>query len=156
MGGTGSEAAVELSVAGTQTGSIYSSVLSAPVNGIKASTVAVTMKNVYAGGTTSYSGSALSLTTCASADASTGTAGLRSMAYSTANFTNVTSGSEDLQIVTGGSPSPVDTGTDTTGDSAPLNFTTDIAGTTRTGTWDIGAFAAAGSVAIRRRSVIIQ
>jgi hypothetical protein len=33
----------------------------------------------------------------------------------------------------------INMGTDTSGESAPLNFNTDIDGTTRSGTWDIGA-----------------
>ena len=35
-------------------------------------------------------------------------------------------------------------GTNTSGDAAPMNFTTDIDGDTRDSTWDIGADAATG------------
>lgn len=85
-------------------------------------------------------------TTCASED-TTGSTGLQSIAYNTTNFTNVTAGSENLHIPTGSALK--DVGTDTSGDAAPLNFTVDIDGETRTGTWDVGAdeFVSAGSTA---------
>jgi hypothetical protein len=76
------------------------------------------------------------MTTCASSDA-TGSAGLQNIAANTTNFTNVTAGSEDFHLPAGSAL--IDVGTDTSGDAAPLNFTDDIDGVTRTGTWDIGA-----------------
>jgi hypothetical protein len=76
------------------------------------------------------------MTTCASSD-TTGSTGLQNIAYDTTNFTNVTAGSEDLHIPTGSALK--DVGTDTSGDAAPMNFTTDIDGETRSGTWDVGA-----------------
>lgn len=98
-------------------------------------------KNCYAysgGGFPAYFGEAgatLTLTTSAASDTS-GTAGLDNIAYSTANFVNVTPGSEDFHLPSG---SALDaTGTDTSGDAAPLNFTTDMDGAARTGTWDVG------------------
>ena len=112
----------------------------------------VTVKNCYAGGGsfgTDYWG-ITNMTTSASSDATSGSVGLRSIAVSTtadathAGFTNITGGSEDFHIKVG---SPlIDVGTDTSGDAAPLNFTDDIDGVTRTGTWDIGAdeYVAAG------------
>lgn len=102
---------------------------------------AIVAKNCYAGGS-SYqawnadSGSTLTQTTCAASD-TTGTAGLDNVAVNTTNFTNVTAGSEDYHIPTGSALKNV--GTDTSGDAAPFNFTTDIDGATRSGTWDVGA-----------------
>lgn len=91
-------------------------------------------KNCYVSATTCYSG--LTLTTCASSD-TTGSSGLQSIAASTSVFTNVTAGSEDFHLVSG---SPlIDAGTDLSGD-----FTTDIDGATRSGTWDVGADEFAG------------
>lgn len=95
----------------------------------------VTAKNCYAGGssTEDYAGT-ITKTTCASSDA-TGSAGLTGIAVSTqadathAGFTNITAGTEDFHIVSG---SPfIGAGTDTSGDAAPMNFTTDIDGETR-------------------------
>ena len=74
--------------------------------------------------------------TCASDD-TTGSAGLQNIAYDVATFTNVTTGSEDYSLA-GDSPL-LATGTDTTGDTAPLDFTTNIAGATRS-SWNVGAF----------------
>lgn len=67
----------------------------------------------------------------------------------TLTFTNTTAGSEDFHLVSGDTDA-IDKGTDTSGESAPLNLTTDIDGTTRSGTWDIGAdeYAAANSQVI--------
>lgn len=98
-----------------------------------------TARNCYFSGTTSYQGTH-TLTTSASSDATTGSVGLRSIAYSTANFTNVTAGSENLHLVSGSAL--IDVGTDLS-----ASFTVDIDGVTRSGTWDIGAdeyVAAAG------------
>lgn len=78
------------------------------------------------------------LTTCAASDTTGTSAGLDNIAYNTTNFTNVTTGSEDLRLPSGSAL--VDVGQDTTGESDPLNFTDDITGTTRTGTWDVGAY----------------
>lgn len=71
------------------------------------------------------------ITTSASSD-TTGTSGLQNISYSTSNFTNVTSGSEDLHLVSGSAL--INAGTDLS-----ATFTTDIDGDTRSGTWDIGA-----------------
>jgi hypothetical protein len=91
-----------------------------------------TATNCYGGGNvTSAFTSNITLTTCASSDA-TGTSGLQSIAYSTSNFTNVTGGSEDLRIPSGSAL--VNVGTSLAG-----TFTTDIQGETRSGSWDIGA-----------------
>jgi hypothetical protein len=105
-----------------------------------------TAKNCYAAsnGGAAYSGT-ITKTTCASSDA-TGSAGLQNIVLNTTNFTNVTAGSEDFHLPAGSAL--IDVGTDTSGDAAPLNFTDDIDGVTRTGTWDIGAdeYVAAGVV----------
>ena len=67
----------------------------------------------------------------------------------TLTFVSTTAGSEDFHLVSTDTDA-IDKGTDTSGDSAPMNFTTDIDGVTRTGTWDIGAdeYVAAGGVYI--------
>jgi hypothetical protein len=121
---------------GTQTTNIYSSTVVANTTAI--TTVdSATIKNVYAHGTTAAYSGTFAMTNAASSDA-TGSAGLQSIAYSTANFTNVTAGSQDLHIPSGSAL--INTGTDTSSESAPLNFTTDIDGENRTvGAWDIGA-----------------
>lgn len=104
-------------------------------------------KNCYAKGSTAGYKSGGTLTTCASSDTS-GSAGLQNIAYSTANFTNVTGGSEDLSLVSGSAL--IDVGTDTSGDAAPLDFTDDIDGTARGATWDVGVFEylSSGAIAI--------
>lgn len=108
-------------------------------NGIQDAAAAATLvgRNTYAAGTTAFS-AMTTMTTCASSD-TTGSAGLQNVAHSTANFTNVTAGSEDYHLVTGSAL--IDVGTDLSG-----SFTTDIDGATRSGTWDIGAdeFVTAG------------
>jgi hypothetical protein len=98
-------------------------------------------KNCYAGGATFKcynveAAGSLAMTTCASSD-TTGSGGLTNIAVNTTNFTNVTPGSEDWHIPSGSALK--DTGTDTSGDAAPFNFTTDIEGGTRGPSWDIGA-----------------
>jgi hypothetical protein len=105
--------------------------------GINRTTGTLVAKNCYASGPSgfAYNGT-ITKTTCASSD-TTGTVGLQSIALSTANFVNVTSGSENLHLVSGSAL--IDVGTTTSGAAAPLNFTTDIDLQTRTGTWDIGA-----------------
>jgi cytoskeletal protein CcmA (bactofilin family) len=97
----------------------------------------VVAKNCYSGGNTNgdYSGT-ITMTTCASSD-TTGSTGLQSIAVSTSNFINVTADSEDYHLTSGSALK--DVGTNTSGDSAPLNFTSDIDGNTRSGTWDVGA-----------------
>ena len=95
----------------------------------------ITARNCYVGNTSTsdYSGT-ITKTTCASEDTS-GSAGLQSIAYSTATFTNVTAGSEDYHLVVGSAL--IGVGTDLS-----ATFTDDIDGQTRptgAGTWDIGA-----------------
>lgn len=98
-------------------------------------------RNCYSGNNTGSDYSGGTLTTCASEDL-TGTSGLRSIAYSTANFVSVTGGSEDFHLVSGSAL--IDVGTDLS-----ATFTTDIDGATRSGTWDIGADEYAGAAATK-------
>lgn len=105
----------------------------------------VTIKNSYGRSTgTVYSGT-ITCTTCAHSTSETKTGSTASVAYSTANFTNVTSTTEDLKLVSGSAL--INAGTDLSGD-ANYAFSTDFDGTTRSGTWDIGfdEYVAASSV----------
>jgi hypothetical protein len=123
---------------------VYSTVGIAQYKGIRNIEGTLTCKNCYfsaAGG--AYYGT-IDLTTCASSD-TTGTAGLQNIAANTTQFVNVTAGSENFHLAGTGS-ALYNVGTDTTGDAAPLNFTTDIDGETRDATWDIGADAAVTSL----------
>jgi hypothetical protein len=89
----------------------------------------VTAKNCYGGGSLSgdYYGT-MTKTTCASSD-TTGDTGLQSIPVSAATFVNVTPGSEDFHLAAGSAL--IGVGTDTSGDAAPMNFTTDIDGDSR-------------------------
>ena len=86
----------------------------------------VVVKNTYAKGSTAAYTGTMTLTTSASSDA-TGTSGLQNVAADTTTFTNVTGGSEDYHLPGTGSPL-YHVGTDTSGDSAPVDFATDIDG----------------------------
>ncbi len=101
----------------------------------------VTAKNTYFGGSSSadYSGT-ITKTTCASEDA-TGSAGLQGIALDTDTFVNVSAGTEDFHLAADGLSPLQGVGTDTSGDAAPMDFTTDIDGDARDATWDIGADA---------------
>jgi len=140
---------------GTQ--NFYGSTFASPANGLfRDAPATVVAKNCYAYGNSgsAYVGT-ITLTTCASEDA-TGTAGLQNIAYSTsagAYFTNVTGGSEDHHI--SGSSDLKDAGTDTSGDSAPLDFSDDIEGTAQSGTWDIGAIVAPAAAGAPSRGLIM-
>jgi hypothetical protein len=93
----------------------------------------VTAKNTYVGNCddAEYDGT-VTRTTCAHASSTSYSGSTANVAYSTANFTNVTTNSEDFHLV---DDSPlIGVGTDLS-----TTFTTDITGATRT-TWDIGAF----------------
>lgn len=98
-----------------------------------------TLKNVYCGGNTSdisetggsYAPAGWSYTTVMVSAAYSATGLTASIAYSTANFTNVTAGSVDIHLVSGSAL--IDAGTDLSG-----TFTVDINGATRSGTWDVG------------------
>jgi len=112
---------------------VYSSTVISGYEGLtKASGVTLVCKNVYAsrgGEQAAYSGSP-TLTTCASSDA-TGTAGLQNIAVDTDTFVNVSAGTEDFHLAADGLSPLQGVGTDTSGDAAPMNFTTDIDGDTR-------------------------
>ena len=58
--------------------------------------------------------------------------------YVSKTLTFVNAAGDDYHLASGDTDA-IDMGTATSGESAPLNFTTDIDGTTRSGTWDIGA-----------------
>jgi hypothetical protein len=73
----------------------------------------------------------------ASSDSWSGSTGLQNIAVDANNFKNITSGSEDFHIPPGSALK--DAGTNTSGDAAPMNFTTDIDRLNRAGNWDIGA-----------------
>lgn len=76
-------------------------------------------------------------TTCRHSTSQSITGSTGSTAYSTSNFTNVTSGSEDFTLPSGSAL--IDAGTDLSGDSG-YPFSTDILGATRSGTWEVGPF----------------
>ena len=92
---------------------------------------------------------AFTLTTCASSD-TTGSAGLQSIAFSTANFTSVTIGAEDFHLVSGSALIGVGTVTSDT-----LDFNGDTWGTPR----DLGIYTySTGSTGIpilRRRRMLM-
>lgn len=118
---------------------LYSSTIIDTYRGVRrdsGTTNAVVIKNTYAEGSNAAYSGVVTLTTSASSD-TTGTAGLQSIAVNTTQFVNVTGGSEDFHLAGTGS-ALYGVGTDTSGDSSPLNFTTDIDGETRS-SWDIGA-----------------
>lgn len=119
--------------------SVYSCTFQHNGYGIRQTAGTVIAKNVYVrtdGGSDGYSGT-MTLTTCASSG-TTGSAGLQSIAYDTTQFTNVTAGSEDYDLPVGSAL--IDVGTDTSGDTAPLDFTDDIEDEVRGLTWDVGAY----------------
>jgi len=126
------------------TWNIYNCTMIGGQSGVFVGGGTVNVKNCYAAGNGSgqsyyNDGGTLNLTTCASSD-SYGSTGLTSIAVNTTNFKNVTSGSENFGLPsTSGLKGK---GTNTTGSSAPLNFTTDIVNYTyNTSAWDVGAFA---------------
>jgi hypothetical protein len=127
---------------GTGTANVYSNTF---VGGgrcvLTAGTGSIVAKNVYASGvTTAYYniGAGITMTTCGSSD-TTGSVGLQNIAVDTDTFVNVSAGTEDFHLAADGLSPLQGVGTDTSGDAAPMNFTTDIDGETRSGTWDIGA-----------------
>lgn len=93
-----------------------------------------------------------SVTTCHHSTSQSITGSTGNTTYDTSNFTNVTSGSEDLSLPSGSAL--IDVGTDLSAD-ADYPFNTDILGATRSGTWDVGAFEYAGP-AFDWRDVILR
>ena len=127
----------------------------------------ITVKNTYAGGTVTedfYRGAGtLDKTNCASEDSSaddTGTGETAancdvSVALDTDTFVNVTYATADYHMAADGNSPLMAQGADTSGESSPLNFTTDIDGQTRDATWDIGADAWVVSAATRNNVVMM-
>lgn len=116
---------------------VYSCTLVGGTAGLTRASGTVTAKNCYVGGSSiaCFSGT-VALTTSASSDA-TGSVGHQGIPASTANFVSVTPGAENFHLVSGAAL--VGAGTNTSGEAAPLNFTTDIDGQVRPLIWDIGA-----------------
>lgn len=119
-----------------------STICKATVYGVYDSGSTSACTNVYSGGNSNDYQTVDSFTTCMSADAATRTGVTNNIAFTTANFTNVSANTEDLHITSSSALKNV--GTDLSG-----TFTTDIDNETRpTGanTWDIGAdeYVAAG------------
>jgi hypothetical protein len=143
----------------TTTMSLYSSTIISGDYCIRCLAGTITAKNVYAGGGTTEDwygvGSGITCTTCMSSDAATRAGVTKSIALNTTNFTNVTYATADYHVPLGSAL--IGVGTDTSGDAAPMNFTTDIDGETRSGTWDIGAdeYIAAGGAAMINNILII-
>ena len=99
----------------------------------------MTLRNCYVGNcTTEYTGT-MTRTTCAHSSSTSYSGSTAEVAFSTANFINVTADSYDMHLTSGSALR--DAGTDLS-----ATFNTDIDGETRTGTWDIGAdeYVAAG------------
>ena len=126
------------------TGYVYSTTVVGGYYGLLANGGSITAKNCYVSATSCYD--SCTITTCASSD-NTGTSGLRAIAADTDTFVNVSAGSEDYHLAADGLSPLQGVGTNTSGDTAPLNFTDDIDGETRTGTWDCGADQHAAAVA---------
>jgi hypothetical protein len=97
----------------------------------------VNLKNNLCNGNTAYDylGTWDTTATNLSEDATSPQVSLRSKAVT---FVGEASSPRDLHL-SSGDTNAKDAGTDTSGEGAPLNFTTDIDGQTRTGSWDIGA-----------------
>jgi len=98
----------------------------------------ITSQNNYIKATTCYSGTITKGANDATSTTEAVTSNLRSIAYSTANFVNVTSGSENLRLVVSFTNKLLDNGANLTSEGV----TTDIIGTARpqNGAFDIGGF----------------
>jgi hypothetical protein len=127
------------------------------VDGIR-SAATLTLTNCYSGGNAGddyneagvAGWSTWTATTNMCEDSITETGLTSGVAWSTANFTNVTAGSIDIHLVTGSAL--IDAGTDLSG-----SFTVDIDGVARSGTWDVGAdefVAAAGGRFVNRQIIL--
>lgn len=129
------------------TASIYSCTVLGGSYAIYRNAGTVTLKNCYAGdsATLDYDGDFSAVVNCASEDLSadddSATDCLTSVALGTDTFVSVAGGSENFHLAADGLSPLQGFGVSTTGESAPLNFTTDIDGQTRDATWDIGADA---------------
>lgn len=140
VGGSASVNSIGLVSVGTT--SLYSSTVIGGRYGIACNGGTLTVKNTYAGGSVTedyirVSGT-LAKTNCASEDQSADDTGTNetasncvaaAVALSTSTFVNVTAGSEDYHLVVGSAL--IGAGASTSGESAPLDFTIDIDGDTR-------------------------
>lgn len=134
--------AIYISVNDTGSIYLYSNTVYVASNGstygIKSNNAATYAKNniVIGGSTACWNGSFHSSSTHnLSSDASTPE---YNTYYDNKTISFVDAANGDLHL-SSGETDAIDQGTSTAGESAPLNFTTDIDGTTRSGTWDIGA-----------------
>ena len=128
---------------------VYSTTVIGGASGIYCTGTA-TLKNCYAGGTSfediRYVSGTLAKTNCASEDGSADDTGanetqsncITGVALDTDTFVNVSAGTEDFHLAADGLSPLQAAGVNTSGDSDPLNFTTDIDGDTISN-WSIGA-----------------
>lgn len=111
-------------------------------NGIDSSYGTVTLKNVYVGNATNVTaGSSTFNKTTSFTSVSGPPSGWSAAAFSTATFESITDGSHDFRLKTGSAL--IDSGT-----TESTYAANDVIGTTRSGTWDVGAWevsAAAGA-----------
>jgi hypothetical protein len=123
----------------------YSNTIYGFYYGIRVSTGTVTAKNNIAANAagTSYNGTFGGSSDYNASDDTTNTGGTNDRTSQTFTFVNTGTGDFHLQS---GDTGAKDHGTDTSGEGAPLNFTDDIDGETRSGTWDIGADEVASTV----------
>ena len=133
--------------------SIYSSVLIGGQVALGVYTGTCVAKNVYCGRSSSEdfyrNAGTLDKHNCASEDLSADDTGtgetqdscITGVAFGADTFVNVSAGTEDFHLAADGLSPLQGVGEDTSGEGAPLNFTTDIDGDTRDATWDIGADA---------------
>ncbi len=123
----------------------YNCIVAGAINGFY-SDVYGKFVNCYSHATTCWTaaGGTQTRTTCMHSSSQSISGSTGNVAYSTANFTSVTGGSEDLSLPSGSAL--IDAGTDLSGD-ADYPFSTDFEGVTRSGTWDIGPdeYVASGS-----------
>jgi hypothetical protein len=91
---------------------------------------AAVCKNCYASGSNAAFSGSITQTTCAASDTTAADAALDNIAVNTTNFTNVTYATANYHLPAGSGL--IGVGTDTHGDSAPMNFSTDIDGQART------------------------
>ncbi len=114
-------------------------------NGVNnASDGVMRMVNCYSGGSINLclsdesAGNFTMSYTISSDSTATGTGSQTGKAVNTTQFTNVTPTTENFSLPGAGS-ALYQSGTDTSGTAAPLNFTTAIGGGTRTSPWSVGA-----------------
>lgn len=128
---------INISNYGGGTKNVYSNtILGSNGQGITLSNGTQTIKNnICNGNGTDYGGTFTTSSNNISEDATSPDVAYRSKAVT---FVSETAGSEDLHLASTDT-NAIDAGTDTSGEGSPLNFTDDIDGVARSGTWDIGA-----------------